>query len=267
VSTAGIHADERPRHPDHDQLASVVRDWFHLPFEGMGYRAERRRWGTYWNHGKVYTPGFPPAQMGAFLADVRRHYGPRVVRIVIDDPSVEAELGPLLCEAGCSQGKADLFLAHVGSVPRVRPVPGLHIEPVDESNLLEFAEVRLRGFADSEGSPDGDVLRAEADRRRAELAGTGRGTLARLHGEPAGALWRYDEPDDVWILLLATRLPFRRRGIGRTLLCQSVTGGYARGCRSVMLNVQTDNAKGIRLYQQLGFQDPIIWRRRYLLRT
>jgi ribosomal protein S18 acetylase RimI-like enzyme len=251
-------------HPDHDQLVHVVGDWFHLPYQGMGYQAERTPWGTYWNTGHVYTAGFPPDRVKEFLADARRYYGHRPVFINIDDADTDSELGPALIEAGCSRGKADIFLAHVGPVARFTPLQGLQMKLVSESNFPEFAETRLRAFADSEEEPDGDRLRDEIDRRRAELAGSGRGMLARFQGEPAGVMWWYDEGGDVWILYLATRMPFRGRGIGRRLLSQCLVDSYDRGCRSVMINVETHNTRAIRLYLHLGFRDQIHWRRRYL---
>jgi ribosomal protein S18 acetylase RimI-like enzyme len=251
-------------HLDHGNLVQVVRDWFHLLYQGMGYRAERRSWGTYWNNGHIYVVGFPPDQVKAFLADVRQYYGRRPVFINIDDADLDSELGPALVEAGCAWGKADIFLAHVGPVPQFSPLQGLEVESVDEPNLSEFAETRLRAFANPEEGPDADQVSDEIDRRRAELAGSGRGMLARIQGEPAGVVWWYDEGDDVWILYLATRMPFRRRGIGRRLLAQCLAEGYDRGCRSVMINVETHNARAIRLYHWLGFLDQIHWRRRYL---
>ena len=58
-------------HPAHNRLAQTVKDWFHLPFQSMGYVAEPRRWGTYWNNAQVYTSGFPPDELSPFLADLR----------------------------------------------------------------------------------------------------------------------------------------------------------------------------------------------------
>lgn len=253
-------------HPDHDQLVNVVRDWFHRPFQAMGYSAEKRRWGTYWNNGHIYTLGFPPDQVGEFLADVCKYYGNRSVFINVDNRDVDSQLGPALCEAGCSKGKADIFLAYVGPTPQFPVIQGIVAQPVDESNLLEFAATRLRAFAETEEQPDEDKVRDEMDWRRAELGGTGCGMLAHIHGEPAGVIWWYKDPKDIWINLLGTRVPFRRQGVGRWLLCRCLEDSYAQGCRSVMLNVATDNVKAIRLYRCLGFRDEIYWRRRYLPR-
>lgn len=252
-------------HPDHDHLVHVLRDWFHTPFNEMGYRAEKRRWGTYWNIGQVYIQEIPPAQVNPFLADVREYYGDGPVCINVDSAEVDAALGPLLCASGCSPDAADIFLAHVGPVPH-RPTPdGVTVEPATESNLLELSETRLKAFANSEVPISQVELRNEVSQRRAEFRGSGQGLLARLHGEPAGIIWWYEDPQDIWLLFLGVRLPFRRLGVGRLLLCTRLDDAYARGCRSVMLNVRTDNADAIRLYNRLGFRDEISWRWRYCL--
>ena len=38
----------------HEQVSQAVRDWFRLPFEGMGYRCAERFFGAYWSTGMVY---------------------------------------------------------------------------------------------------------------------------------------------------------------------------------------------------------------------
>ena len=106
-------------HPDHDHLVHVVQDWFHGPYHAMGYHAEKRRWGTYWNIGQVYTQGIPTEQVKVFLADVREYYGNRPVCINVDSREVDATLGPVLCAAGCSPDTTEIFLAHWGRFPTV----------------------------------------------------------------------------------------------------------------------------------------------------
>lgn len=250
------------RHPQHEEVAQTIQDWFHLPFEEMGYRAEKRSWGTYWSTDHVHTLGVPLGEVEAFLADVRAYYGDRPVRINLAGASLDAELGPALCKAGCLPGKIEIFLAHVGSVAAPPSVSGLCVEAVDEANIERFARIVLEAFAGELGAMD---LAQEIARRRAELTGTGRGLLARIDGEPAGILWRYDEAQDTWINLLGMRPSFQRRGIGRRLLCHTLLEAYGRGCRSVLINVLAENERAMRLYRRLGFVDQVYWRHRYLL--
>jgi len=105
-------------HPNHDQLIQVIKDLFHNSFQGMGYYAEKRRWGTYWNNGCIYTLGFPSNQVKDFLTDLHEYYGNRPVFIYVDGRNVDSELGPVLCKAGCSKDKPEIFLAYVGPVPQ-----------------------------------------------------------------------------------------------------------------------------------------------------
>lgn len=250
-------------HPEHHRLVGVITAWFHTSFQAMGYRAEQHPWGTYWNTGHVYTFGFPVDQVMDFLADVRAYYGEQPVFINIDGRDHDATLGPALQAAGCTQGKTEIFLAHVGAVPQLVPVIDMAVEPMNEANLPAFAATRLKAFADSEATLTEAEVHSELADRRAELMGTGRGLLAHVGGIPAGVIWWLEDPRDIWVTYLATRVPFRGRGIGRWLLCQCLTEKYAQGCRSVLLNVTTDNVQAIQLYRRLGFVDEVYWRRRY----
>jgi hypothetical protein len=167
-------------HPEHDRLAQIVKSWFHLPFHSMGYVAEPRRWGTYWNNAQVYTSGFPVAELAAFLADLHAYYAGQThpIYLYVDNPWADAELGLALRRAGWQPDAPELYLAHVGSVAPSREVPGLEIWPVLEANLGQFAATRLRAVSESEEAPDPSQLRAEITRRGQELSGTGRGMVA-----------------------------------------------------------------------------------------
>jgi ribosomal protein S18 acetylase RimI-like enzyme len=87
--------------------------------------------------------------------------------------------------------------------------------------------------------------------------------LGRLEGEPAGIIGWY-EGEDRHIFLLATRVPFRKRGIGRYLLCAALRDAYARGARSVIISADPDDTP-VQLYRRLGFTDEVYWRDRYEL--
>jgi len=252
-------------HPDHEGVVQTVRGWIHGPHQGMGYRAERRRWGTYWSTQRVYVEDLPVDHVDAFLADLRDYYEDRPVYVNVDDRALDADLGPALLEAGCVEDKIEVFLVHVGPVLAAQPVPGLRVEPVTESNLETFVETKLQGFADDESQVAASDVAEEVAQRRAELMGTARGRLARMEGEPAGVIWWYEEDPDRFIVLMATRARFRRRGIAGWLLSDCLQRAYDEDFRSVMLNVRTDNEKALSLYHRLGFQDEVHWRHRYRL--
>ncbi|GAB4531773.1 MAG: hypothetical protein Kow0063_11450 [Anaerolineae bacterium] len=254
-------------HPEHHRIVQTVRNWFHLPFQGMGYLAEKRRWGTYWNNARIYTSGFPVAEVGPFMEDLRQYYcdWSEPVYLYIDNPDAELELGPALCQVGWQPEEPELYLAHVGPVARGREIPGLEIWPVCEWNLAQVVTTRLRAFADSDETSDPVRVRAEIARRERELSETGRGLLARVNGEPAGVIWWHEEPLDIWVNQIGVRIPFRRQGIASELLRQCTEDAYYRGYRSVLLNVTSDNRAAIRLYRKLGFLGQVYKTRRYVL--
>lgn len=255
-----------PIHPNHAQIAHMVKNWFHAPLAEMGYKAEPRRWGTYWSNAQVYTSGFPPEQINAFLADLRQYYadGPADILIYLDDHAVERELGPILIQAGCAKDGEEVFLVHVGPAPTLAPLAGLEVAPVSEANLPELAETHLKSFADSEAELPLYRVEREIDRRRNELAGTGRGLLATLYGQPAGFIWWHEEPQDRWVNYLGVRVPFRNQGLATRLLSQCVLETYQHHLRSIILNVMTSNTKALHLYHHLGFQDEVYWRCCYI---
>ncbi len=259
------------RHPDHNRLVDIVRAWYTCSYPEMGYHREQRRFGSYSRNlevpysttNQVTVRGAAPGQVLKFLADVREYYGNQPVHIWMDDRQTDAELGPVLLAAGCSRVSAETFLAHIGPVPEALPISGLAIEPVTPANLSEYVVTKLKGFANSEVEPTSDEMEAELALRRAELAGEGRFLLARIQSEPAGVIGWY-EGQDRFIAQIATRVPFRRRGIAKRLLCHVLADAYTQGCRSMIINADPDDTP-IQIYRRLGFTDEVYWRQQYQL--
>ena len=255
------------RHPAHDLVADVVHSWDTTPFPELGYYVERRPFGFYQRHasgrfGKVTVEDVRPDQARALVADVRDYYPrPAGASIMVRDRQVDAVLGPALVEAGCVAGPAEITLAHVGPVPTASEVPGVTIEPVTHANLVEWSTAKLKGFASSEDEPEPDRVRAEVAFQQAEMAGGSGRLLARSEGGPAAIIAWY-AGEDRHINLLATRVPFRNRGIARLLLCRVLADAYGHGCRSVVIT--TDPADSpIQFYRRAGFIDEVYWRRQY----
>lgn len=253
-------------HPEHQQLSKDIRHWFSHSHPEMDYLMEERPFGLYWNTAEVSVRGVGAGQVGEFLADVKAYYAQRPVLIYVDDREADAALGPALCAAGCEPADTEVFLAHVGPVGTAARRPDLAFEPVTQANLYDFEVARLKGFAESEDEPAVGELYAQFSRRRAEMTRGGGGMLARAGGEAASTVWWYERGGDIIVLFMATRLPFRRQGIGEALLVHAVERAYGRGSRSVMINVLVENSRAYRLYQRLGFTDEIYWRRRYSVR-
>ncbi|HET9017920.1 MAG TPA: GNAT family N-acetyltransferase, partial [Thermomicrobiaceae bacterium] len=163
----------------------------------------------------------------------------------------------------CVWSATEVFLAHVGPLPATPEVRGLTIEPGGEANLVAYATVKLKGFADSEAEPSSEALAAELAVRRAELAGDGELLLARVDGEPVAILGAIAGPD--WLVFqLATRLPFRGRGIARCLLGRLLEAARGRGAGAVLINADPADTP-VDLYRRLGFTDEVYWRRTYVL--
>ncbi|MGH2375356.1 MAG: GNAT family N-acetyltransferase [bacterium] len=256
-------------HADHDRLVEELRTWYTSSYPEMGYRVERQPLGFYGRNvnvehhqtNQVTVRDLRPVQIPEFLTDLRTYYHGGSAYIYVDDPMAEALIGPSLERAGCSRAGTEVYLAHVGPVPRISSVAGLAIEQVTTANLLEYAVTKLKAFANSEAQPEPQKARDEVALRAAEMAGEGRFLLGRLHAEPAAIIGWY-EGMDRYIFILATRVPFRGRGIAKALLCHALADGYAQGCRSVIINADPEDMP-IQLYRRLGFTDEVYWRRCY----
>ncbi len=257
------------RHPLHDLLVDEVRRWYETSYAAQGYFVEPRAFGFYGRNVVAQHPGtnqvtvrnLTPNDVPVFLADLGRYYGSGGVFIFVDNRRADTDLSPALLAGGCRDVSTQLYLAHVGPSPRVPQVQGLTIEPVIEQNLHEFVIVKIKAFEDSEAEPDPERVQADTSLRRAEMRGGGSFRLARLDGEPAGIIGWYEGPDR-FVFILATRVPYRGRGIGRALLADALADAYASGCRSSIINVDPE-AGPIDLYRALGFSDEVYWRHRY----
>jgi GNAT superfamily N-acetyltransferase len=231
----------------------------------MGYQVERRPFAFAMRHpagfGELTVTEAGRADVPALLADVRASLRDVSVGLYLDDRRADALLGPALVAAGCRRAAAETHLVHIGDAPVVQPVPGVVLEPMTPTTIVEWSTTKLQGFASSETAPDPERLAAEVAVRRAELAGAGRFLFARTGREPAAILGLYDGADR-HIFLLATRVPCRGRGIARWLLCHVIAEACADSCRSVLINCDPVDTP-IQLYRRLGFTDEVYWRQRY----
>lgn len=254
------------RHPEHDRLVVEVRNWYTASDPRTGYHVEPRRYGFYARNrqdgtNRVIVDGLSPADVKPFLDDLRIYYGGQPVRIHIDDAEADRRLGKTLVDAGCSPRHALVYLAHVGAVAHLPAVPGMSVEAVTGATLREFIATRIKGFADSEDEPPASQVDEESRHRLAAMATGSQFFIARIEGIPAGVVG-WEEGRDRFVFQLATRLPFRGRGIATAILCQILDGAYARGCVSVVINADAAGL-AVHLYRRLGFLDEVYWRRGY----
>jgi ribosomal protein S18 acetylase RimI-like enzyme len=255
------------RHPEHDRLREEVGSWYRTSPPELGYHVERRRFGFYRRHaespdsGLIIARALASNEVPEFFADATSYFDKRAVNIWLDDRELDATLGPALVAAGASKDKENVHLAHVG--PRLErfQLPGIVVERVTADALMDYVLVKLKGFANSEDAPPVEDVEKELAVRQSELASMGRFLIARVDEEPAAILGYYDGSDRL-IFNLATRTPFRMRGVARHLLCQVVANSYDQGCRSVVINTDPSDTP-IQWYQRIGFTDEVYWRRNY----
>ncbi len=231
----------------------------------MGFEVEERRFGFYQRQKdtgrtRATVRRLTAEEVPDFIQDLRRYSGEDEVRFYVDDRELDGRVGPALAARGCVPEMAETFLAHTGGTPP-RASGDVGVEVVDADTIEEATRTAMKGFADSEAEPDGGELRRRLALRRAEMGGEGRFLLARVSGEPVSALGFY-EGEDRFVFNLATRLPFRGRGIASRLLSEVLVGAGERGCRSTIINAD-EAGRPAELYRASGFTDEVYWRRKY----
>ena len=257
----------KQRHWRHDELVSEFGVWYTRSVPEMGFYVQERRFGFYQRQkdtGRVRATvrHLRADDVPRFLEDLREYSGEEEITFHVDDREFDERIGPVLLESGCAPDVAEVFLAHTGGMPTPASEPeDLSVEAVNRDAIEEAVRTERKGFTDSEAEPDADVLRRRLTLCRAEMGSQGRVLLARVAGEPASVVGFY-EGEDRFVHHLATRVPFRRRGIGSQLLWEVLAGGRERGCRSTIISA-AENGRPVGLYRSLGFTDEVYWRREY----
>jgi ribosomal protein S18 acetylase RimI-like enzyme len=256
------------RHPEHDRLRQEVRSWYRTSWPQRGYHVENRHFGFYRRHaehpdsGLIIIKTLTVDEVPELLADASSYFDNRPVHISFEDTDLDRTRGPSLVALGCAIDKANTYLAHVGPRPDRVQLPGVTVEPVRADTLMEYVQVKLKGFANSEDDPPGKNIDEELAVRKPEFESIGRFLIARVGNEPAAILGFYEGIDRL-IFNLATRTPFRMKGIARQLLCEVIADSYDKGCRSVIINTDPADTP-IHWYKRLGFTDEVYWRRSYI---
>ncbi|HZU71396.1 MAG TPA: GNAT family N-acetyltransferase [Acidimicrobiales bacterium] len=200
-------------------------------------------------------PGVLKAAAGYFRGDP--------FDVWVDERRRAALLDAALVSAGFHAPEDDtVVLALVAPHwPQDEPA-GLEVQEVaDEAALRSWARVRLMGFSDSEDEPAENLVEEQLAARRAEWP-ISRYELAFLDGEPVGILAHYTASTDQMVFLLATRVPFRRRGVAQSLLRRWGERALNEGARSLLINCD-EHGRPAALYRRLGFVDEVYWHRRY----
>jgi ribosomal protein S18 acetylase RimI-like enzyme len=253
------------RHPQHDAVVEAVRSWYRRSYPEMGYLIEERRFGWYGNagpaaSGRVTLRDVTPELVRELLDDVDAYYGGLPVSLFVDDREADAALRPALQAEGAEAGPGNSYLAYGGPPPEAPPLPGVTLEYATEASLREYAVTKLKGFANSEDAPSEQQVAVEIAMRQAEAASDGRFLIARAEGDAASIAGWYT--NGAHIFQLATRVPFRRRGIATALLRHILREELSQGTQAVVINADEDDHP-IEIYRRLGFTDEVYWRRPY----
>jgi ribosomal protein S18 acetylase RimI-like enzyme len=241
--------------------------WYTRSVPEMGFYVQERRFGFYQRQedtGRVRATvrHLPDDDVPRFLRDLREYSGDEEITFHVDDRELDERLRPVLLESGCAPEVAEVFLAHTGGMPLLASEPeDLSVEAVNEGTIEEAMRTERMGFADSEAEPDAVDFRRRLALRRAEMGGQGRFLLSRVAGEAASVVAFY-EGVDRFVHHLATRVPFRSRGIASRLLSEVLAGAQGRGCRSTIISAG-ENGRPADLYRSLGFTDEVYRRREY----
>ena len=241
--------------------------WYTRSVPEMGFYVQERRFGFYQRQkdtGRVRATvrHLPAEDVPRFLEDLREYSCQEEITFHVDNRELDERIGPVLLKSGCIPDVAEVFLAHTGGMPLLASEPeDLSVEAVNADTIEVAVRTERKGFADSEAEPDAEELRRRLALRRAEMGGQGRFLLARVAGEPASVVAFY-EGVDRFVHHLATRVPFRGRGIASRLLSEVLAGTRERGCRSTIISA-AEVGRPVDLYRSLGFTDEVYWRREY----
>ncbi|HST18441.1 MAG TPA: GNAT family N-acetyltransferase [Gaiellaceae bacterium] len=170
------------------------------------------------------------------------------------------ELERIVSRRGYAPARSSFTMEAVLDEPIVpEPPAGIELRPYGDGDDAVVCSLINDTFA---GSPGHHAVTA-AKFREFYLGSRGADpslwTLAWAADEPAGYVLAYPEhvgePGLGWIGTLGVRAPWRRRGLGGTLLRHAFVGLYARGLRRVGLGVDVENETGaVRLYERAGMQ-------------
>jgi GNAT superfamily N-acetyltransferase len=261
------HERAASRHPEHDAVSNEVRSWYTVSTPSIGLEVVSTDYG-FLAHSEsraelkrlvltVDTPG----EVAPAIRAAGDSFGTQAFDVWVDDRARADRLSGALASAGLEPDQSTVVLALVGDIRADRRTEQLTFEDVtDLDQLSEWAAVKIQGFADTEDPPTRQRLDGELANRRAEWP-VCRYQLARLDGEGVAILGHYTGGDQM-VFSLATRLPFRHRGIAQTMLARWSREGDDQSVRSRLINCD-DGGPADALYRRLGFVDEVYWHRRY----
>ena len=164
------------------------------------------------------------------------------------------ELPALLRQAGfVEEARQQLMTCTPSTYQPVPPVAGLTVVEIGPesplTDVMDYLTAQRLGFdPDSTATTDPAEAEETRTRRNGRLA-----LLARMNGEPVAAAGATAPFDGITELVgIATRVPFRRRGIATCLTDLSLRWAFAHGVEIACLTAADRDAG--RVYERAGFQ-------------
>jgi ribosomal protein S18 acetylase RimI-like enzyme len=190
--------------------------------------------------------GIGGAILEAFKAELRRR-GLAGCLLVADQASVSARDFLAAKAIPYRSTEYRLELDH-SRIDRSRPrIDGFAIRPAGRADASVLTDLLSESF-------DEDPAEAKSTVERAWNETTRRFYVASLYGRPVGVI-RAGEVDGAGDLTAFGVLPpFRGKGIGRQFLNDAVDLLISQGLDRVLIEVDTDNANALGLYESCGFR-------------
>jgi ribosomal protein S18 acetylase RimI-like enzyme len=128
---------------------------------------------------------------------------------------------------------------------RPRHLP-LRLRPADLADLAELTQIRTAAFGGTAAGQRADLTRRLSEPNRRHF-------LATLEGEAIGMVSDVHDGERIDITSLAVLPEVQGRGYGRQILLETVDRLIAEGWERIQIEVATDNARALGLYQSCGF--------------
>ena len=143
-----------------------------------------------------------------------------------------------------------------GAPPSPEPPAGVEIGPIDpQRDLPRVHSLFDEAFRGEWGYSEVSFERWRTHNTEDRDYDPGLWLLATEDGEPVGALTAVVSGERGWVLELAVRSPWRRRGVGSAMLRRSFASFAERGLPRVMLNVDSKNPTGaVGVYERVGMR-------------
>ena len=264
---------------EHLENCDRERDLFIVEVEGSTVGYGRTTWFDDPIEGRVY-------EVICFLhPDWRRRGIGRAMLETLEERAAELAReqpfdGPLLLQAGDDSGTgADALLLGAGYEPirhgytmvrpNLDPVPdaklpdGLEIRPVRDEDLRAIWEAAHDAFRDAWGYREPTELEYElfltdpiqSDRTLWRVAWEGDQVAGQVRGFiNADENERFGQKRG-WVENISVRRPWRKRGLARALINETIAALRERGMTEGALGVDTENVSGaLRLYESVGFR-------------